>query len=76
MKVLGAGGGGGSADRTGPPGARPAGRQTVTSDALNSQPASEVNKLFDKMCGDRVYDGPRWWEDPEAHGYTVYNGRD
>jgi hypothetical protein len=73
MRVLG-GGAGGAATQAPRPGA--AGRQTVTSDALNSQPASEVNKLFDKMCGDRVYDGPRWWEDPEAHGYKTYNGRD
>jgi hypothetical protein len=74
MRAVGAAGGG-----AGPApvaGHRPAGRQTVTSDALNDQPASEVNKLFDKMCGGRVYDGPRWWEDPAAHGYTVYNGKD
>jgi hypothetical protein len=73
MKAAGAGLGG---EAPAARGTRPAGRQTVTSDALNAQPASEANKLFDKLCGDRVYDGPRWWEDPEAHGYKTYTGRD
>jgi hypothetical protein len=56
---------------------------SISSDALNQQPASEVNKLFDAMCGvdpkdptKGVYTGPRWWEDPEKYGYKVYNGRD
>ncbi len=63
----------------GPPAAHTGAGQTMSGDA--QQPASEMNKLFDAMCMGadgkvRVYDGPRWWEDPEAHGYKSYNGRD
>lgn len=73
MKGIGAGS---EAPATSPSPGAGRNRQAVSSDYLNAQPASEANKLFDAMCGGRVYEGPRWWEDPKAHGIKVYNGKD
>jgi hypothetical protein len=34
----------------------------------------EATEFFDRICGGRVYKGPKWWENPEAHGIKTYNG--
>jgi hypothetical protein len=54
------------------------GTSYVSSDYLDQQPRSEVNKLLDAMCADRVHEGPRWWEEDGAKemGVNIYNGRD
>lgn len=38
----------------------------------------EMNDLLDRMCGDRVYEGVKFWIPEEAakFGIKTYNGRD
>lgn len=38
----------------------------------------EMNDLLDKMCGDRVYEGVKFWIPEEAAkaGIKTYNGKD
>lgn len=34
----------------------------------------EACDFFDKMCGSRKYEGPRWWIPGEVPGITFYQG--
>lgn len=38
----------------------------------------EMDDLLDKMCGDRVYEGVKFWIPEEAakHGIKTYTGKD
>lgn len=36
--------------------------------------AEEMDSFLNQICGNKKYEGPRWWENPEAHGIKLYRG--
>lgn len=50
------------------------GRSTGAFDVTKAT-AEEANSMFDRLCGDKVYDGPKWWIPGEVPGIKTYDGK-
>ena len=47
----------------------------MTGGASSEMGPEEAKEFFDRICGGRVYKGPKWWIPGEVKGVKMYDGK-